>query len=286
MGRVFLKSVNLTDSQTESSGCRFLTEREQDSATNTEIISYLEDPWFVLNVPLKILHDERFCSISLVAPIKSPGNIDPRRLARLNLELEIKNMSAQLLRSEEANINDPLVQLELKNKRFEDEIKNQDEIIEPFAAVNTKIIRWGSGFTERTNVSPAVPQYGSHYHPHVPSELGYYDLTAPEVMVRQAELANIFGLGGFCFYFYWFSGARLLETPILNYLEHGEIKFPFCLFWANETRSRTWDGKNDDLLLAQHHSPEDDIAFINYLSKYISDNRCICVDGKSLIMVY
>ena len=145
---------------------------------------------------------------------------------------------------------------------------------------------WGKGFTEWTNVTKARPLFRGHYQPHLPADLGFYDLRVAEVREAQAALAREHGIYGFCYHHYWFHGSRLLHRPFAEVLASGRPDFPFCLSWANENWTRVWDGRDREVLLAQTYSHEDDLAHIRALIPAFQDRRYIQIDGKPLFLVY
>jgi lipopolysaccharide biosynthesis protein len=145
---------------------------------------------------------------------------------------------------------------------------------------------WGKGFTEWTNMAKAKPLFKEHYQPHVPADLGFYDLRVPETRKAQAELAHEYGIYGFCYYHYWFNGRRILERPLNENLNTGEPDFPFCLCWANENWTRVWDGGSQQILLEQRYSHDDDLTHIEALLPVFEDKRYIRINGKPLFLVY
>jgi Glycosyltransferase WbsX len=146
---------------------------------------------------------------------------------------------------------------------------------------------WGEGFTEWTNVRKAESRFPGHYQPRIPTEGRYYDLLDPGIQDWQAELARSHGLAGFCYYHYWFTGRQLLEKPFNAILQRRAPDFPFCLAWANQSWTRTWDGGNNDVLMAQTYgSSEDWEQHYRYLEKAFRDPRYICVDGCPMVLIY
>jgi hypothetical protein len=146
---------------------------------------------------------------------------------------------------------------------------------------------WGQGFTEWTNVRKAKALFPGHLQPRVPANGNYYNLLDPATQDRQVELARSHGIYGFCYYHYWFNGKRLLEKPVELLLQRGEPDFPFCLSWANEPWTRSWDGGDREVLMPQEYGDESDWQkHFEYLLRIFRDRRYIRVDGKPMLLIY
>ena len=146
---------------------------------------------------------------------------------------------------------------------------------------------WGEGFTEWTNVTKASPLFKGHYQPQLPTDLGFYDLRLSEAREAQANIAKEHGIYGFCYYHYWFNGKRLLNQPIDEMLRLQKPDMPFMLCWANENWTRRWDGKDEDILIKQEYSFEDDKEHMRWLCEHVfSDERYLKVDACPVFIVY
>jgi lipopolysaccharide biosynthesis protein/GT2 family glycosyltransferase len=145
---------------------------------------------------------------------------------------------------------------------------------------------WGTGFTEWTNVVRAKPLFRGHRQPRLPSNLGFYDLRLPEIRQAQATLARRYGLTGFCYYYYWFNGRRVLERPLDQILASGKPDFPFLICWANEPWTRNWDGLNADILLPQAYGPGWVGRFAHDIAPLLRDRRYFRLDGKPMLLIY
>jgi lipopolysaccharide biosynthesis protein len=146
---------------------------------------------------------------------------------------------------------------------------------------------WGKGFTEWTNTAKAKPLFDGHYQPHVPADLGFYDLRLTETRIAQAEMARKYGIEAFCYYHYWFGGKRVLERPFNEVLESGQPDFPFCLCWANQTWTGIWHGAPNRVLVEQTYPGMDDHQrHFEYLLSAFLDKRYLRVEGKPVFVVY
>ncbi len=149
---------------------------------------------------------------------------------------------------------------------------------------------WGEGFTEWVNVKNAQPLFRGHYQPREPLNDNYYDLSDDGVMEWQMKLARKYGIGGFCFYHYWFNGRKILEKPIERLLDNKKADLPFCIAWTNHDWLRTWlvkDAWNKEILIKQQYGDRQEWEkHFSYLLPFFKDARYIKEDNKPLLAIY
>jgi hypothetical protein len=146
---------------------------------------------------------------------------------------------------------------------------------------------WGKGFTEWNNVKTAVPQFKGHEQPRVPLNNNYYNLLDAQTQVWQSDLAQKYGIYGFCYYHYWSKGKMLLEKPAENMLLNKDITIPFCFSWGNHTWRRTWGTYSKEVLWEQEYGDKEDWdAHFKYLLPFFSDERYIKEDNRPLFVIF
>jgi len=191
-------------------------------------------------------------------------------------------------------------QILLENKKtyyFEDEydksyIRGEQDprliafYLPQFHPIKQNDIAWGKGFTEWTNVTSGQPRFIGHQQPILPSGLGFYDLRIEDNIFRQIELAKKYGVYGFCFYYYWFSGEKILDKPLDSFLSHKDWDFNFMICWANENWTRRWDGRDKDVIIAQKYLEDDPVKFIKDVEHILLDRRYIRHNNKPVLIIY
>ncbi|OOM75833.1 hypothetical protein CLPUN_30670 [Clostridium puniceum] len=156
-----------------------------------------------------------------------------------------------------------------------------------FHAIPENDLWWGNGFTEWTNTKKAKALFQGHYQPKEPLDSNYYCLLDSNKQEWQCNMAEKYGIYGFCYYHYWFCGKMLLEKPMENMLENSNIKLPFCISWANEPWTRNWDGREKDVLMSQEYGELDDWEkHFQYLLPFFKDKRYIKKDNKPIMVLY
>lgn len=148
---------------------------------------------------------------------------------------------------------------------------------------------WGEGFTEWTNVRQAKQLFEGHYQPRVPFDKNYYDLSEKDTLLNQMKCARLFGIDGFCFYHYWFSGTKLLERPIEELLNYKDIPLDFCLCWANEPWTRKWNGEkgSECTLIDQEYGQEKEWKeHFSYLKNFFVHKNYLRCNDMPIFLIY
>lgn len=154
-----------------------------------------------------------------------------------------------------------------------------------FHEINENNIWWGQGFTEWTNVKAAKPLFKGHLQPRIPMK-GYYNLLDKETMLWQTDLAKDYGVDGFIYYHYYFSGKLIMEKPAENLLRWKDIDQKFFFCWANHSWVKG-KGKDRKVLIEQTYGDKEDWEnHIQYLLPFFKDRRYEKKNGKPLLMIY
>lgn len=149
---------------------------------------------------------------------------------------------------------------------------------------------WGKGFTEWSNVRKAKPLFLGHKQPRIPTELGYYNLKDPQIRLAQAELAKEAGIGGFCYWHYWFNGKQLMNDIIDEVADTEQPDFPFCLGWANESWSKKqWnkDCSGDKLLIEQTYGGIEECRLhYLYVRNLFENKNYVRIENRPFFLIY
>lgn len=146
---------------------------------------------------------------------------------------------------------------------------------------------WGKGHTEWTSCKKAKPLFEGHNQPRIPLNNNYYDLSSTKAQKWQAEIAQKYGVYGFCYYHYWFEGHMMMEKPAENMLKDKTIDLPFCFSWANHTWHHSLSKTKKEILIEQTYGGKDDVEnHYNYLVKFFKDERYIKINNKPVFVIY
>ncbi|CAE7204094.1 wxcX [Symbiodinium sp. CCMP2592] len=153
----------------------------------------------------------------------------------------------------------------------------------------------GEGFTEWTHLKPFVDEANELRKP-LAAELGgldYYDLTDRKVRKHQADLAKQYGVHGFMFYHYWFSGQGVKNSSVMWKIPHmmlqdGQPDMPFFFSWANRRWERGYgEHATGEVLIDQDYSNESGWKeHFEYLLPYFQHRLYKKVDNKPIFAIY
>lgn len=146
---------------------------------------------------------------------------------------------------------------------------------------------WGKGYTEWVACRQATPLFKGHNQPRVPLHNNYYDLSNVEAIRSQMKLAAQYGLDGFAIYQYYSCGKKLLDVPTEIIRDDDTLKFPFFLYWANESWRKSWFGQKNQIVWEQKYGTKEDWRIhFNYCLDYFKKDNYIRIDGKPVYAIY
>ena len=247
-----INSYKMTDYDYRLEILRLNKEKEEIISLNRELQASLDFYQTELN---KVLNSSSWKLTSPLRKVKAIGkkNADKKIGDDKKEEIEVKTHSYKEYKAYTSNYQD-----NIDFSKYNTDIKTLAFYLPQYHTFKENDEWWGKGFMEWTNTKKAKPRFVGHYQPRTPhKDFGYYTLDNVTTIKKQVKLAKEHKLYGFIFYYYWFSGKRLMEKPVDLFLNDKSIDFPFCLCWANENWTRTWDGLNENILIKQDYKKDD-----------------------------
>ena len=116
---------------------------------------------------------------------------------------------------------------------------------------------WGEGFTDWVTTKNARQLFSGHRQPYLPSTLGYYDLSKDDTLLKQAELANLYGIDGYGMYHCMFDETtEALEVPMKIIRNNPSIQIHYFICWVNGDWTKGWVGDHQSILYKQKYNKE------------------------------
>lgn len=145
---------------------------------------------------------------------------------------------------------------------------------------------WGENFTEWTNVKNAKPLYRNHVQPISPTEeSGYYNLLDSNVFNNQVKNAKNKGFDGFIYWHYYFDKDLRTLDKVPELHRRSDQDFEFAFAWANTPWTKSWVGKENEIIFNQSYDLENIPNHAHYLKLFFSDIRHQKINNKSAFYV-
>ena len=201
------------------------------------------------------------------------------------LSIKYINIESKIIVNIDNNIEEKVYEKNINFSEYSTNIKTIAMYYPDYQCIQENYNKTNILLNEWTYVNQAKPLFESHHQPRKPGDkqnyLEYYNLSEPETILKQIELAKSHGIYGFGIYYYWFSGKKLFEKTIDIFLENKNINFPFLLIWKNENFKRIIN--NNILLIKQNYNKINIDKFINDIKKYLISKNYIKIDGKPVL---
>lgn len=143
---------------------------------------------------------------------------------------------------------------------------------------------WGKGFTDWDLVRRLPADIRSNFVP----KQGFYDPSSIEYLNSLSEkLSGLSREAGLMLYHYYFDGQHVLPRVEEAFVRE-RLNIPFFLCWANESWTKRWVGKPNDILIEQKHKLDKSLIdrHVSYLLNIFDLPSYERHQGRPLFVVY